>query len=142
MKKLKTGLLCTLGAALVSATAFAGFTQPADVDVDLVNMFAQGDMVTARTSAADNVFIGCGSRKIEDGAGGLFEFGFCQAEDADTESVTCFTTNADLLDAMDSTSDMSYITFSWNDDGQGNLTCSRIGFSTQSFYLGKEIKGN
>ena len=33
-----------------------GLTQPAPVDVDLVNFFAQGDQLTARTSAGDTEF--------------------------------------------------------------------------------------
>jgi hypothetical protein len=43
---------------------------------------------------------------------------------------------------MRSTADFSFITFSWTDDGAGNLTCTRIGHSTQSFYLDEVAKSN
>ena len=46
-----------------------------------------------------------------------------------------------LLDGIQSIADNSFITFSWTDDGTGALTCTRIGSSTQSFYLPK-IKSN
>lgn len=88
-------------------------------------------MVTARFSDNYGEFIGCGVRVFEDGASSAFEFGFCQAEDADGERGFCNTQNAALLQAMKSTSDFSFTTFSWNADGE----CTRIGFSTQSFYI-------
>ncbi len=130
--KLKTKIMIAAAAAFASTAAVAGFSQPALVDVDLVNRFAGGDMVSAQ-AAKDNVtFIGCGIRKIATG-GGLVTTGFCQATDAAGENITCFTQDPDLLDATSSTSDFSYVTFSWNED----LECTRIGFSTQSFYLTK-----
>lgn len=128
--------------ALVTSGVYAGFTQPAPVEVDLVGMSALGDQVTARAAKNDIDFIGCGIRMFDDGAGGSFSFGFCQAQDSDEEQVTCFTTNASLLEAMHATSDYAFITFSWVDDGSGGFECTRIGFSTQSFYLPKGTKGN
>jgi len=41
-------------------------------------MFAQGDLWTARTADNDVEFIGCGTRVLDDGAGGTFLFGFCR----------------------------------------------------------------
>ena len=130
-----------LGAALVLAAsaAYAGLKQPALVEVDLVNGFAQGDMVTAANSKNDVEFIGCGSRAFDLGEGEIFRFGFCQATDAAGVAVTCLTELPSLLDEFRAASDSSYITFSWSDDGAGNLTCTRVGFSNQSFYL-EEVK--
>lgn len=141
MKMLKTVMGAGLGAALLASAAIAGQTQPAPVDVDLAMGFAQGDMLTARDDDDDDVFIGCGVREFDDGAGGAFSFGFCQAEDAAAEAVLCFTTNTDLLDAIRASSDRSFITFSFVDDGAGGFNCTRIGFSNQSFYLEK-LKSN
>ena len=132
--KLKTKFLIAAAAAFASTAAVAGFQQPAPVDVDLVNRFAQGDMVTAQQAKDDITYIGCGIRKISTG-GGIVTTGFCQARDADNEQFTCFTQDADLLDATSSTADFSFITFSWNEDGE----CTRIGNSTQSFYLTKNM---
>ena len=128
--KLKTKILIAAAAAFASTAAVAGFKQPAPVDVDLVNRIALGDMVSAQAANDDVTFIGCGMRKISTG-GGVVSTGFCQAGDADEEQFTCFTQDADLIDAMSSTADFSFITFAWNEDGE----CTRIGFSTQSFYL-------
>jgi len=137
MKYAKTlGIMAIAG--LASTAAYAGLTQPAPVVVDLDNGFAQGDMITARDTNDDVTFIGCGVRSIDDGAGGSFEFGFCQAGDENEVQVTCFTQNTALLATMRATGDSSFITFSFVDDGAGGFTCTRIGFSTQSFYLRKK----
>lgn len=116
---------------LLTGAGYAGFTQPASVDVDLTNNFAGGDQLTARTSDDPDVFIGCGVR-IFDTNQQPFYWGFCQAEDSEGESIQCFTQSADLLEAMRSTSAYAYITFSWD---SSTLECTRVGFSTQSFYL-------
>ena len=137
MKKLSI-LLAGLGAVLISSTAIAGSVQPFPVDVDLVGLTSNGDMVSARYSANDNEFIGCGIRKIEDGVGGIFSFGFCQSESAAGDRGFCNTQNPDLLDAISSSGEYGFITYSWNGDGE----CTRIGFSNQSFYLPKKLKSN
>jgi len=131
-------ILAVSALTIMASVAYAGLTQPAPVDVDLVNFLAQGDQFTARTSAGDTEFIGCGSRTTDDGLGFTFRFGFCAAEDADGDNITCFTLNPVLIDAMRSTSDYAFITFSWQDDGAGGAECIRVGHSTQSFYLPKK----
>ena len=129
--KVKTKIIVAgVAAAFMTTTAFAGFKQPAPVDVDLVNQFAQGDMVSAQKANDDVTFIGCGIRKIQTG-GGVVSTGFCQAGDADEEQFTCFTTDPELLVATATLADASFILFAWNADGE----CIRIGSSTQSFYL-------
>jgi len=121
--------------AAMGAGAYAGYIQPAPVDVDLVAGFAGGDQLTARLDPDDDVFIGCGSRTISDGAGGVFRTGFCQAEDDAGDNVTCFTQDPLLLDEIRAASAFAYITFSFTGDDTIGYTCTRIGFSTQSFYL-------
>ncbi len=128
-------LLATLTLTSLGGLAYAGLIQPAPVVVDLDNMTALGDQWTARTADDDSSFIGCGTRHFDDGMGGSFRFGFCQAGDADGNTVNCITTNSNLLDEMRANSSYAFITFSWTDDGTGNLTCNRVGFSTQSFYI-------
>jgi len=131
-------ILTIAALTLMSSIALAGLVQPAPVDVDLVNQAALGDMYTARTADEDNVFIGCGVRNIDDGAGGILNYGFCQAEDAEGDHVFCSTYNSALVDAIASTSDYAFLTFRWADDGAGNLECTYVGSSTQSFYLPKK----
>lgn len=142
MPKFMKTTIAILGAAILAVPAFAGETQPQNVTVDLDNFFASGDMNTARTDDNDEVFIGCGTRNISDGAGGLFSWAFCQARNAEGDQVTCFAFDNPLVETIHAINDSSWITFSWTDDGSGNLECTRMGFSTQSFYLGKEVKGN
>ena len=129
---MKIGTLFSMGVlTLMAGMAFAGLVQPAAVVVDEDNMQAFGDQATARFSDNDVEFIGCGIRVLEDGVGGVFSFGFCQASDSEEVDAFCTTLNADLLDAMKATSAFSFITFAWNEDEE----CTQIGFSTQSFYL-------
>ncbi len=136
--KLKITLL---GAALtlLAGVALAGATQSVPVDVDLDARFAFGDMVTARTGKGKDVFIGCGTRVNADP---MFTFGFCQARDVEGDLINCFTQNPVLLDAMAATSAYAFITFAWQDDGDGGAECTRVGFSTQSFYLPSNVEGN
>ncbi len=136
MKKL--AVLLTGAAALATTAAFGGSVQPFPVDVDLTNRIASGDMVTARYSANENEFIGCGIRIIQDGLGGVFSFGFCQAEDRDGERAFCNSQDPALLDAISSSGDFGFVTFSYDESD----ICTRIGFSNQSFYLPEKLKSN
>jgi len=123
-------LLSTVALTLLAGAAYAGLFQPAPVFVDLVNRTAQGDQLTARVADNDVEFIGCGIR-IFDADNQPFEFGVCQAVDSAEIAVFCSTQSPALLEAMRSTSAYAFITFSWDEFGE----CTRIGFSTQSFYL-------
>ena len=137
---MKFKILLTTVIALFSSLAFAGLHQPAPIIINLVSGVggqAQGDMLTAANSVNSDEFIGCGTRSFDDGMGTAFRFGFCQVQEDGGESITCFTESDALLDEMRAASDFSFVTFSWTDDGAGNLTCTRVGFSTQSFYLDK-----
>ena len=127
-------LLSIAALTLMAAVASAGLKQPAPVTVDLVNMTALGDQVTARIAKDDVSFIGCGIRVFDDGVNS-FSFGFCQAGDSEENQITCFTENPNLLQTMGANSDFAFITFDWRDDGFGGAECTRVGFSTQSFYM-------
>jgi len=118
---------------LLTGFAYAGLVQPAPVVVDLDNRVALGDQFTARTAMNETVFIGCGSRTIDDGVN-PFRFGFCQARDSEGDFIFCSTQNADLLDEMRALTAYAFITFSWNENDE----CIRVGSSTQSFYLPKK----
>ncbi|GAA0853200.1 hypothetical protein [Aliiglaciecola litoralis] len=124
-----TKLMCLIVFSL-PFLVHAGYTQPAPVIIDLDNNIAYGDMMTARWTKGDDTFIGCGIRHYQGG----FVFGFCQAQDDDGELAYCQTQDAVLLESMKSMADNSFITYSWNDDGE----CTRIGFSNQSFYINKD----
>lgn len=137
MKTIK--VMLAAGLLVAAASASAGQVSPFPVDVDLTNMTAAGDMITARFQDDPDVFIGCGTRTFEFADDTIFESGFCQAEDADGEQITCFTFSEGLINAIGRLADFSFITFSWQevDDGNGGVTleCNRVGSSTQSFYL-------
>ncbi len=142
MTVLKKGRMFALGATLLSMPAFAGTTLPQEVVVDLESMRASGDMTTARRTGGKAAYIGCGTRNTEGVDGALFSWAFCQARNAEEEQVTCFTFNPELVKTVREINDFSWVTFSWTEDENGTLTCSRMGFSTQSFYLGKQVKKN
>ena len=129
--------IIALVAVFTCGAAYAGLYQPAEVEVDLTTNFAAGDMWSGRVDDDDEVYIGCGARRISDGAGGVFYFSFCQAQDADGELAFCNATDPELVQAIDAFSDYSYVTFSWELNEFGDGICTRIGHSTQSFYLPK-----
>ena len=123
-------LLSIAALTLMAGVTSAGLVQPAVVTVDLTNRMAQGDQLTARISKNNVEFIGCGIRLFDVGTE-TAEFGFCQAADSEDVHIVCLTQNGELLEAMRATSAFAFITFSWDENDE----CTRIGFSTQSFYL-------
>ena len=129
MKILTFVFACAL--ALMSGSALAGATNPLNVTVDLDERQAEGDMAAARFAKNDVELIGCGVNYFSDGVGGVFVFGFCQAQDADEVYAVCFTQDPGLVEAIQSISDFSFIRFNWDE----NDDCTRIGTSTQSLYL-------
>jgi hypothetical protein len=70
-------------------------------------------------------------RRIDDGAGGVILFAFCQAADPADVQGFCSTENPDLIASIGDQDHFSFITFSWNAAGE----CRSIGNSTQSFYI-------
>jgi hypothetical protein len=120
--------------ALGSSATLAGLVSDVPVTITLNadgSGSANGSMVTARFSKNGVEFIGCGVRRIDDGAGGVVLFAFCQAADAANVQGFCSTENPNLIASIDGQDDFSFITFSWNAAGE----CRSIGNSTQSFYI-------
>lgn len=129
MKLVAIGVL-----ALSSSIAMAGMvkTVPVTVNVNADGSGnASGSMASARTSGNDVEYIGCGVRKYANPTGGVNTYGFCQASDAAGVTAYCFTNNAELLDGFENVADFSYVSFSYDAEGQ----CQLIGISTQSFYI-------
>ena len=123
--------------ALGSSVALAGLVMDQPVTVTLNadgSGNAAGNMVTARFSKNDVEFIGCGVRRIDNGAGGVVLFAFCQAADAANVQGFCTTDNPNLIASIGDNDDFSFITFAWNAAGE----CRAIGNSTQSFYIPKK----
>lgn len=134
MQKFTVILFMSIAMTAFSVVAMAGYTQPAPVTITLEadgSGTAIGDMVTARFSDNDVEVIGCGIRVYDDGAGGTFQYGFCQATDSMETRGFCSTMRSDILDTMKATGDYSFVTFAWNAAGE----CTHVGFSTQSFYI-------
>lgn len=120
--------------ALGSSVAMAGLIQSQPVVVTANadgSGSARGGMATARGSANDVEYIGCGVRKYVDDAGAVTAYGFCQASNATGVTGFCSTENAELLDTIENVADYSFVSFSWGSNGQ----CRFIGISTQSFYI-------
>ena len=124
--------------ALGSSATLAGLVSDVPVTVTLNadgSGNANGSMVTARFSKNDVEFIGCGVRRIDDGAGGVVLFAFCQAADAANVQGFCSTENPNLIASIGDQDDFSFITFSWNAAGE----CRSMGNSTQSFYIPRKV---
>jgi hypothetical protein len=116
---------------LGSSAAMAGLVSvtPVTVTVNSDNSgSASGSMSAARFSKNDVEYIGCGVRRVEDGA---FVFGFCQASNAAGDIGFCETENPALIESIGDIDDFSFITFAWNAAG----VCRAIGASTQSIYI-------
>lgn len=92
---------------------------------------AAGTLSAARFSRNTVEFIGCGFRMFNNTTGGLTRWGFCQANNSAGTHVICMIEDSDLLNAIATISDYSFVNFNWNAAG----TCTRIGISTQSFYI-------
>jgi hypothetical protein len=122
------------GLVLGSSAAMAGLITVTPVTVTVnpdTSGSAIGSMSAARFSKNEVEYIGCGVRRIEDGAGSALVFGFCQASDAAGVLGFCDTENPSLIASIGDQDDYSFIAFSWNSDG----VCQAIGNSTQSFYI-------
>lgn len=158
MKNLLSKTLVASMLVSSASTAFAGGTQPFPINIDFEEKIAQGDMVTARFSDNDLDLIGCGTRYQRSDDGEMFAFGFCQATAATgevteegepgVESIRCFTQEPLLIEAMNSISDFSFISFNWEEISVETETgtetqneCSAMGVSTQSFYI-PELKSD
>ncbi|HKR34322.1 MAG TPA: hypothetical protein VJT10_05755 [Steroidobacteraceae bacterium] len=132
MKRLMAIGVLVLG----SSAAMAGLVNEFPVTVNLNpdgSGSAAGSITTARFSKDLVQYIGCGIRRFDDGAGGVFVFGFCQASTATEVVGFCDSENPALLASIGDQDDFSFITFGWNAAGE----CTSIGNSTQSFYLPK-----
>lgn len=127
-------ILIMFTATLMSASAMGGLSHSVPVEVDPENRVAQGDPLTARSAKNDVEMIGCGTRHF-DVAGDAVEIGFCQAVDAAGVTGFCQTVHPALVAGLAGISDFSFVTFSWDENGD----CTRIGFSTQSVYLPKKL---
>lgn len=153
MNHFKLFLIATM--MVVSQLASAGYTQPAPVQVTLNgdgSGSASGDMVTARTDKTkikdtetgekyEPTSIGCGLKVFSPSYFATPEhywYGFCQATNELGEGGSCFTEDRELLDALKSSAANTYLRFDWDVDGE----CTRIDVSTQSFYIGSEVKEN
>ena len=147
-------LAVALALVTVPVAGISGYTFPVPVDIvtyaadelypgSLPGGTAQGDMITARNSHNKYEFIGCGIRAFDDGVGGVYYWGFCQANisaDPDTApeiEAQCFTEDPGILDGIKSVADSSYLIFEWEETAPAVYECTMIGSSTQSFYLEK-----
>jgi len=130
--KIKTLMISALF-ALTSGTAIAGKTSERNVEIDMEARTAFGNMKTARYSENEAELIGCGTRTYSLADGSTFIWGFCQASlSDDEENAFCFTEEMNLINQINASSDYSFLTFGWDEEG----SCTHVGQSTQSFYCG------
>ena len=140
MKFLKFLVMAVSLILAANASGGASSSVPVEITIDPDNgwFYAQGSMGTARWSDNDVELIGCGVKKFSG-----YEWGFCQARDATDYYVSCRTEDPQILEALSVINDTSFIQFNWEpgvDPDTGDPiyesgTCTRIGVSSQSFYI-------
>lgn len=133
-----TKVILALLAAFASAIVLAGASDSLNVAITMNpdgSGTASGNMVAARTANNDVELIGCGIKGFKSGSP---DFGFCQAVDADDNYVGCFAYKGNLMSTINAIGDYSYIRFDFDKNGE----CTRLDFSTQSFYLPSNVTGN
>ena len=122
--------------SMLAGTAHAGLYLPVPVEVDLEKLFAQGDQVRASRGKPNEMSIACGTRVLGESAGSATSLGFCEATDADGDTVSCTTVNPSFVNAISTMSVHSFIAFSWDEDTR---KCTRVSFSTRSSLPPKSI---
>jgi hypothetical protein len=110
------GLSCAL--ATVAGVAMAGATLGYQVGINDTYKFAVGAIATTRNTPDSVQYIGCYHNAYTSGA----SYANCYAVNAAGVSRTCYTVNVNMVEAIRSISDESYIYFQWNTDG----TCSYV----------------
>jgi hypothetical protein len=78
--------------------------------------FAQGSMSTARFSAHPLEAIGCAVAGYSTGYGDVRD-GFCSARTGGGIQASCYANDVRVLDALNSISNYSIISFRWNPEG-------------------------
>jgi hypothetical protein len=91
---------------LSAGAAWAGRTNYFETSVDTVNKEAYGSLYDTRHSADNVQYIGCYINLI----GGVARVN-CEARDAASDSLSCGSTNAELVKIAQALSDSSYIFF-------------------------------
>ena len=128
----KTNVLAVAAiAALYAVQGMAGDFFEVPVVVNLEERSAHGAQTSARFANNDVENIGCGATVFSDGLTPVFEFGFCQATDAEDVSFSCSTLDPDLVGAINAVANYGYIRFAWNENGE----CISVRNSTQSRYI-------
>jgi hypothetical protein len=110
------GLTCTL--ATVASVAIAGASWGYQVGINDTYKYAVGSFAATRNSTDTLQYIGCYHNAYTSGA----SYANCYAVNAAGVGRTCYTVNTNMVEAIRSISDESYIYFQWNTDG----TCSYV----------------
>lgn len=120
--KLKTIIFLT---AFISPSAFAGFTNHPQVNVNAGTKTAYGSMVGARNSADNQQFIGCSYVGVSTNP-----YGICHSRNAAGVSGYCTTTQAHHVEQIRGLSNESYLYYQWDASGK----CTYIYSGTSSTY--------
>jgi hypothetical protein len=113
IRKLSFVALFTVAATL-SATAWAGYRYPIEVQINAVNRTAKGALGSARASADNNQAIGC---RVGAAAGGSSPGIYCFAVDAAGNQASCSSSDQAILAAASALRDSSILSFSWTPGG-------------------------
>lgn len=123
-KLILVGAVCGLALPTV---AIAGYHHISEVVVRTNQ--AYGSVAAARNSSDNFQYIGCGT--IVDTIWGGGTYGQCTAEDRNGVRVACRTTNPEMMQAMATVGELSFISFVFNSSG----TCTYVYVTNASNYL-------
>ncbi len=113
MNRTLSTIVLVLVSAASSATAWAGYRYPVEVQIDAASRTAKGALGSARGSADNNQVIGC---RITVNAGGS-PVVFCEATDAAGHSASCSSFDKGIVTAATSIRDSSIVSFAWGTGG-------------------------
>jgi hypothetical protein len=111
-RKLSTAALIFVSAAF-SATAWAGYHYPVEVQIDAAKRTAKGALGSARASADNNQAIGC---RVGTAAGNA-PVAYCFAVDASGCKAECSSADQAIVNVAGTVRDSSIVSFAWSPGG-------------------------
>ncbi len=121
---LNVGALLSLAVVGVATSASAG--QRNNEPVYVASTYAYGSMGSARTSGDNTQYIGCYAFSYHDGDVNVG----CQARDANGNSVYCYSTDPQFVQAVSAVNDESHIYFVRN---SSSSQCTNITVGNHSY---------
>jgi len=123
---MKTKIVILALSVFVIGTAYAGRRSTYVTTVDTANRTAYGDVMSARSSAGANAFIGCTVLGFSSGSSEAI----CSAGDASGVTAYCYSQAPAIIQAASVSGSSTYYYFQWDASSQ----CTYVYASNESVY--------